>query len=216
MDRNVKIKICGLTRPEDIEAANSILPDYIGFVFWPKSKRNLSKEKAAQLKELLDERIQSVGVFVDADQGFICELVSCGIIDIVQLHGSEDEEYIQSLRKRLSTVQNDIQNDNNTKLTSIIKAFEMTKTDALEAAEKSTADYVMLDAGKGSGHTFDWSRLENFSRPYFLAGGLSCENISEVVSNITPYAVDVSSGVETDGVKDPEKMKQFVELCKPA
>ena len=195
---DAKIKICGLTRLEDIEAANALLPDYIGFVFWERSKRNVTKEQAKELKSSLDSRIKAVGVFVDAEIDFIADLVSCGIIDVAQLHGSEDEEYILQLRERLGGAE-------------IIKAFNINKIESFDEAEKSSADHIMIDSGKGSGIAFDWSKLERLKRPYFLAGGLSTENISEVLASIKPFAVDVSSGVETDGFKDRAKMKRFVE-----
>ncbi len=195
---DAKIKICGLTRLEDIEAANALLPDYIGFVFWERSKRNVSKEQAKELKSRLDSRIKAVGVFVDAEIDFIADLVSCGIIDVAQLHGSEDEDYISQLRGRIGGAE-------------IIKAFNINKIESFDEAEKSSADHIMIDSGKGSGIAFDWSKLERLKRPYFLAGGLSAENISEVLASIKPFAVDVSSGVETDGFKDRAKMKRFVE-----
>jgi len=195
---DAKIKICGLTRLEDIEAANALLPDYIGFVFWERSKRNVTKEQAKELKSRLDSRIKAVGVFVDAEIDFIADLVSCGIIDVAQLHGSEDEDYILQLRERLGGAE-------------IIKAFNINKIESFDEAEKSSADHIMIDSGKGSGITFDWSKLERLERPYFLAGGLSTENISDVLASIKPFAVDVSSGVETDGLKDSSKMKRFVE-----
>lgn len=193
-----KIKICGLSRIEDISVANQLLPDFIGFVFWDKSKRNVTKEQAADLKRYLDKKIRAVGVFVDADIDFIADFVSCGIIDVAQLHGSEDEDYISQLRKRIGGAE-------------IIKAFNINKIESFDEAEKSSADHIMIDSGKGSGITFDWSKLERLKRPYFLAGGLSAENISEVLASIKPFAVDVSSGVETDGLKDASKMKRFVE-----
>ena len=195
---DAKIKICGLTRLEDIEVANALLPDYIGFVFWERSKRNVTKEQARELKEKLDGRIKAVGVFVDAEIDFIADLVSCGIIDVAQLHGSEEEDYILQLRERLGGAE-------------IIKAFNINKIESFDEAEKSSADHIMIDSGKGSGIAFDWSKLERLERPYFLAGGLSTENISEVLASINPFAVDVSSGVETDGLKDASKMKRFVE-----
>ncbi len=195
---DAKIKICGLTRLEDIEVANALLPDYIGFVFWERSKRNVTKEQAKELKSRLDSRIKAVGVFVDAEIDFIADFVSCGIIDVAQLHGSEDEDYILQLRERLGGAE-------------IIKAFNINKVESFDEVEKSSADHIMIDSGKGSGITFDWSKLERLERPYFLAGGLSAENISDVLASIKPFAVDVSSGVETDGLKDASKMKRFVE-----
>ena len=199
-----KIKICGLSRIEDISVANQLLPDFIGFVFWDKSKRNVTKEQAADLKRYLDKKIRAVGVFVDADIDFIADLVSCGIIDVAQLHGSENEEYIKRLRDKIA-------NTSNINTCRIIKAFNINHMNSLDEAENSSADYIMLDSGKGSGVTFDWSMLSGLTRPYFLAGGLSPDNVGEVIKTLHPYAVDVSSGVEIDGVKDADKMRRFVE-----
>ena len=199
-----KIKICGLSRIEDISVANQLLPDFIGFVFWDKSKRNVTKEQAADLKRYLDKNIRAVGVFVDADIDFIADFVSCGIIDVAQLHGSENEEYIKRLRDKIA-------NTSNINTCRIIKAFNINHMNSLDEAENSSADYIMLDSGKGSGVTFDWSMLSGLTRPYFLAGGLCPDNVGEVIKTLHPYAVDVSSGVETDGVKDADKMRRFVE-----
>ena len=210
LNHNIKIKICGLTRNEDIEAVNELLPDYIGFVFWERSKRNVSKEKAAVLKKLLNPEIKAVGVFVDADIDFVAGLLNEGIIDIAQLHGNEDDAYIEKLRLRVSEM------SGGSKLTEIIKAFNIDRPEPFEEVENSKADHIMIDPGKGSGVTFDWSKLEGLERPYFLAGGLNPDNVQEVVRKIEPYAVDVSSGVETDGVKDAVKMKVFVEAVRTA
>jgi phosphoribosylanthranilate isomerase len=190
------IKICGLSRLEDIDVVNELLPDFIGFVFYEKSKRNVTKDVAKSLKEKLDSRIPAVGVFVDADPEFVISLLEEGIIDIAQLHGSEDEEYIQTIKTRTGR--------------NVIKAFVVKDDQSLEEAEKSSADYLLLDSGMGTGSTFDWSRLDKVTRPYFLAGGLGPENIDKALSEIKPYAVDVSSGVETDGVKDPAKIREFI------
>lgn len=190
------IKICGLSRPEDIEVVNELRPDFIGFVFYEKSKRNVTKEKAKSLKEKLDSRIPAVGVFVNADPEFVISLLEERIIDIAQLHGSEDEEYIQNIRAKTGR--------------KVIKAFVVNDAQSLEEAEKSSADYLLLDSGMGTGSTFDWSKLDEVTRPYFLAGGLGLDNIDKALSEIKPYAVDVSSGVETDGVKDPAKIHEFI------
>ncbi|MBR6403034.1 MAG: phosphoribosylanthranilate isomerase [Eubacterium sp.] len=196
------IKICGLSRLEDIDIANELLPEYIGFVFFEKSKRNVSKETARLLKQRLDKRIKAVGVFVDSDEDFICSLLDEGIIDIAQLHGSEDEDYIQRIKTRSGC--------------KVIKAFVVNDLETFKTAENSGADYILLDSGKGTGNTFDWSILEGVKRPYFLAGGLNCDNIERVMSDIRPYAVDVSSGVETDGIKDAEKIRRFVSAVRKA
>ncbi len=191
-----KIKICGLTRTEDIDAANTYLPDYIGFVFWPKSKRYVTKEKAKELRKSLNDDIKVVGVFVDEDVDKVAALLNEGVIDLAQLHGHEDEEYIDRLRS-LSDKE-------------IIKAFVIHSDKDIEVASRSTADYVLLDAGMGAGETFDWQLLKDFRRSFFLAGGLNASNVEEALMQLDPYAVDVSSGVETAGIKDEVKIEEFI------
>ena len=190
-----KIKMCGLSRIEDIEAANAIKPDYIGFVFAEISKRRVSALEASKLKSKLDPDIKAVGVFLDDKLDFVASMLNLGIVDVVQLHGSEDEEYIERVRQITSKP--------------IIKAFIIRSKEDVERAEKSTADYILLDGGKGEGKVFDWSLLKDIKRPYFLAGGLNPDNASDAVKALKPYAVDVSTGIETDGVKDREKMTAF-------
>lgn len=192
------IKLCGLTRPCDIDTVNKLKPEYIGFVFFAKSIRNISREQAAELKKKLDPAIQAVGVFVDPDLDFVEGMLRDGIIDGAQLHGKEDEAYISQLRSLAPG-----------KL--IIKAYKVRTTEDLALANASSADYVLLDSGTGSGETFDWSLIHGIERPYFLAGGLGPDNVARAVADLNPFAVDVSSGIETDGVKDPEKMSCFVE-----
>ena len=219
-----KVKICGLSRPEDIAVVNELHPDYIGFVFADFSHRYVDKETAVILKSQLDPGIQAVGVFVNEDVHFVAELMNEGIIDIAQLHGSEDKDYIAELRSLLkdSAVNkatddtttdgsNDVASDTAIK---IIRAFNINKISSMEEIEESTADLVLVDSGTGSGETFDWSSLAEIKRPYLLAGGLSPDNIAEAVEALHPYGVDVSSGVETDKLKDPEKMRRFVELVR--
>ena len=193
-----KIKFCGLKRIEDIKCANDLKPDFIGFVFAPKSKRFVDADTARELKNLLDTKIKAVGVFVDEDINVVTKLLKDGIIDIAQLHGSEDEEYIKSLRAICDKP--------------IIKAFTIVSKDDIKKANESTADYILLDSGKGSGETFDWDLIKEVNRPYFLAGGLDCDNVENALSSLTPYAVDVSSGIETDGFKDFDKMCRFAQL----
>ena len=191
-----KIKLCGLSRKCDIEWVNALRPEYIGFVFWSKSKRNVPPEKAKELKDLLSPDIKAVGVFVDEPIENVAELLNDNIIDIAQLHGGEDEEYIKKLRTLSGKP--------------IIKAFLLKSEIDAERAEKSTADYILVDSGTGTGKSFDWELLKNIRRPYFLAGGLCCENISQAIETLHPYAVDVSSGIETNGCKDKNKMAAFV------
>ena len=192
-----KIKLCGLTRPGDIAAANALQPEYIGFVFAPKSRRYVSREMAAALKAQLSPGIQAVGVFVNEAPETVAGLLNAGIIDIAQLHGQEDAAYIARLRGLTARP--------------LWQAFRMTDAASLAKAEKSPADLVLLDSGAGgTGTTFDWTLLEKFDRPYFLAGGLGPDNAADAVRQLHPYAVDVSSGIETAGKKDSAKMAAFV------
>ncbi len=194
----MKIKICGLTRPEDIEAVNRIRPDFIGFVFWERSRRFVTAEQAALLKKDLDPGIRAVGVFVDAPCGEVIALLERGVIDIAQLHGEESEEdirYIQAMTHRL-----------------VIKAVRVKSRYDVEAWLDSGADWLLFDSGMGSGITFDWRLLAGVDREYFLAGGLTPENLRELPEFLHPYAVDLSSGVETDGYKDPQKIQKVKEL----
>ena len=196
----VKIKICGLKRLEDIEIVNKYKPDYIGFVF-ADSKRKVSHELAGQLKDHLNPEIVSVGVFVDADPEEIIELFKNGVIDMAQLHGSEDEEYITGLK-----------NKTNQKL-KIIKAIEMSEEVDLDIYENTQADFLLLDGGKGSGKTFDWRLIrKNLKKEFFLAGGLDVSNIRQAIEEFKPYAVDLSSSLETDDYKDENKIKEIMEV----
>ena len=211
----------------DIETANNLKPDYVGFGFAPKSRRYITPEKAAELKKALDPSIQAVGVFVDEDTDAIARLLEKGVIDLAQLHGDENEADIRKLKKRTGKP--------------VIRAFQLKKACArksmaetiqaaesqteedlgylptavtLTVAENSCADHVLLDSGAGSGKAIDWSVLESFNRPFFLAGGLDPENVTEAIRKLHPYAVDVSSGIETDGVKDTKKMEAFVRVVR--
>lgn len=191
----IKIKMCGLRRENDIEYANKLMPEYIGYVFAEKSKRYITPEKAGKLTEILDRKIIPVGVFVNSSVMDVINLVRSGTIKIAQLHGNESNEYISALQSENITV---------------IKAFIIKSESDIELANSSSADYVLLDAGMGDGKTFDYSLLENTKRSYFLAGGLNPENILNAVE-LNPYAVDVSSGIETNGFKDFIKMKKFTD-----
>ncbi len=191
-----KIKLCGLTRPCDIECVNELLPEYIGFVFAPKSRRYISPEKAEVLREHLDDRITPVGVFVDEKIEVIADLIKRKIIDIVQLHGNESEKYITGLRRVIDCP--------------VIKAFRIESEADIVSANNSSADYVLLDSGGGTGKVFDHLLLKDIARPYFLAGGLTPENVETAVKQLKSFAVDVSSSLETDGFKDKIKMTAFV------
>ncbi|WP_296883243.1 phosphoribosylanthranilate isomerase [uncultured Methanobrevibacter sp.] len=196
----VKIKICGLRRLEDIEIVNKYKPDYIGFVF-ADSKRKVSHELAAEMKSNLREDIISVGVFVDADESEILELYEMGVIEIAQLHGSESEDYINYLKE-----------NTNDKL-KIIKAIEMSEDEDLSGYADSSADYLLFDSGKGSGKTFDWRLIRtDLKKEFFLAGGINSQNVKKAIGEFNPYAVDLSSSVETDDYKDEDKIKEIMEV----
>lgn len=191
-----KIKMCGLTRPEDIQAANEIMPEYIGFVFAAKSSRYVSPETARGLKRLLSPEILAAGVFVREAPEVIVGLLNAGVIDMAQLHGGEPEEEIRRLRELTEKP--------------VIKAFRIESGRDIELAQASSADYVLLDSGSGgTGTAFDWNLIQHAERPYFLAGGLTPENAARAVDLLHPYGVDVSSGIETDGKKDKRKMAAF-------
>ena len=196
----MEIKLCGLTREEDIKNANELLPEYIGFVFANKSKRYISPENALKLKQKLLPRIKAVGVFVDEDVKTIADYLNRGIIDMAQLHGSEDEAYIKRFRVLTDKP--------------IIKAFKIKSRDDLHGVQESSADYILLDSGTGSGSVFDWDLIKSIERQYFLAGGLNPQNVEEAIRTLRPFAIDVSSGIETDGHKDPVKMKEFVNTAR--
>lgn len=191
-----KIKLCGITRLCDIEVANELKPEYIGFVFAKKSKRYVAPEVAEQLKRKLSNKIQAVGVFVDESVQQVAKLLREHVIDLAQLHGSEDDDYIRMLRELTNQP--------------IIKAFRINEESDLDAIEACSADYVLLDSGAGCGEIFEWSLIKNIKRPFFLAGGLHTDNVKTAVQEIHPFAVDVSSGIETNGFKDEEKIRAFV------
>lgn len=191
-----KIKLCGLTRPEDITAANVLEPDFVGFVFAPKSRRYVTGEQAGTLRKQLSPTIQAVGVFVDEEPERVAALLEAGIIDLAQLHGREDECYLERLRALTEKP--------------IIQAFPIKTPKDLERAQASSADNILLDSGAGTGIPFDWTLLKNFRRPYFLAGGLGPDNVAQSIESLHPWGVDVSSGIETGGVKDFHKMAAFV------
>ena len=206
--RRLRINICGLSRIEDICYANEARPDYAGFVF-ARSRRRVSAEKARELRERLDPAITAVGVFVDAEIAEIAALVDGGVIDMAQLHGNETATYIMRLREVCGA--------------DIIKAVRIGEglslsEHALLQKEAYGADYLLLDSGAGSGKPFDWRLVErtaaghSFADSFFLAGGINTANIRAAAA-LRPFALDVSSGAETDGVKVREKMMALVEAC---
>jgi len=196
-----KVKICGLSRAEDIAAVNRVLPDYIGFVF-AHSRRRVEAKTAAGLKESLDPRIKAVGVFVNEEISAVAELHRNGIIEIVQLHGDEDDDYIRRLKDTCGC--------------QVIKAVGV--SEALPMLP-TAPDYLLFDTLSeqrgGVGRAFDWNVLQGYcGLPYFLAGGLTAHNVVDSIPLLKPFCVDVSSGVETGGIKDAEKIEMFVSLVR--
>jgi len=208
----MRIKICGLFRDEDIDYANESQVNYAGFVF-AKSPREVSPPLAQYLRFRLADGIIPVGVFVNAPIAFVTELYHNGVISIAQLHGDEDESYITQLKRASKT---------NIRQTSIppikvIKTVLFGDTSFGSQIRKlaHAADYFLIDSGAGSGKTFDWNKLGSVKipRPWFLAGGINIKNIRQAME-LNPLAIDVSSGAETDGVKDRKKILELVETIR--
>ena len=202
----LKIKICGLSRVEDIQMVNELLPDYIGFVF-ANSKRQVSPKQAGELKKLLRPEIKAVGVFVNSPLEQVVALVQEGVIDMVQLHGDEDAAYCQQLRQKIKVP--------------VIKAIRLRDEAVLENLDCFPCDYLLFDTyvvGQygGSGKLGRLSLLNGrkFGKPYFLAGGMTAQNVQEALRQVDAYAVDVSGGVETDGMKDARKVAAFIQAVR--
>ncbi len=211
----MKIKICGLFRQEDILAVNEALPDYVGFVF-AKSRRQVTKEMAQSLKKNLDPAIQVVGVFVDAPIEEIVELKKQHIIDVIQLHGNENQQYIRNLKSKTGC--------------EIIKAVSVKTWEDIKKAQILDADFLLLDQGPGgTGRNFSWDIVTQWQtggkgqprekthpreKPFFLAGGVDADNLSQAMKVGSPYGIDVSSGVETNGLKDKDKILEIVRSVK--
>lgn len=197
------VKICGLSRAQDIAAANEASPDFIGFVFVPQSRRCVSIERALRLRAALSPSIRVVGVFQDSPIDEAVSAILSRAVDIAQLHGDEDDSYIAELRERTGA--------------KIIRAFRPKDAQDALLAAASNADDIMLDAGAGDGILLDPSIAAAVTtRRYFLAGGLTPLNVRSAIDLLHPYAVDVSSGVETDGAKDAEKIRAFVDAVRSA
>lgn len=197
-----RIKICGLQRPEDIEAVNEARPDYCGFIVeFPRSRRSIDRQTLRELVQGLREEIVPVGVFVDAPKELVANLLEEGTIQMAQLHGQESQEYIRELKKMTEKP--------------LIQAFSIKSKEDVERAQESRADYILLDQGSGgTGKTFDWALVGEIGRPYFLAGGLGVENLREAIGMLHPWAVDLSSSLEIDGSKDAGRIRQAVEIVR--
>ena len=195
------IKLCGMMRPEDITVCNRLHPDYAGFVFWDRSKRCVSVNTARALIADLDEGIVPAGVFRNQSLSEVISAADTGI-RMIQLHGSEDQGFIDLVKEQTGLP--------------VIKAFTVTDEESITESLRISSDHIMYDSGAGSGVKSDWSLLRNIQTPYFLAGGLDAGNVEEAIKELHPYAVDVSSGIETDGRKDPAKMEAFTEAVRRA
>ncbi len=197
-----KIKICGLTRPCDIDFINEAKPDFCGFILgFPKSRRCISVSTLYALRKRLDASIKPVGVFVDAPMELILPLAADGTLAAIQLHGHETKDYVLQLKEKTSVP--------------ILQAFSVTDRESLNTALASPADMILLDNGAGgTGNIFDWSVLKGLTRPYILAGGLGPDNLKSAILTLNPWGVDMSSGVETDGVKDHEKILKAVQIAR--
>lgn len=211
-----KIKLCGMMKPYDIEYANRVKPDFVGFIF-ANTRRKISSAQAKQFREALDAEIPAVGVFVNEDISVITSLVQNGCIDLIQLHGEEDADYIRRLREVCDVP--------------VIKAVKVQTVEQIRQAAALPVDYLLLDTYRkgvlgGTGEAFDWELLreakaaagdtaegELFGKPYFLAGGLHAGNLREAAA-LGSYGLDVSSGIETDGSKDFTKMVEVMELLR--
>ena len=199
-----QIKICGLTREEDIAAVNRWRPDYIGLVF-AESRRRVRPEQARRLKAGLDARIKAVGVFTNAPGPFIVDLCEQGIIDLVQLHGDENEAFIQSLKQRITCP--------------VIKAVRVQTREQILQAQEMPCDLLLLDTYQegqygGSGRTFDRKLIPALQKQFFLAGGLEAGNIEQALRECQPFGIDISSGVETEGLKDEAKIRQIIAIIR--
>lgn len=190
-----KLKFCGNTDVSTLSVINRIKPDYIGFIMTKRFWRCISPENLLKFRDGLSSEILTVGVFVDEPLEYVLDAMAKNCLDIAQLHGSEDAEYINRVQDMSKKP--------------VIKAFKVGTPEDVAAAAASPAEYVLLDSGTGTGRAFDWGLIKNLGRKYFLAGGLTPETVADAVKRLKPYAVDVSSGIETDRAKDPEKMLKF-------
>ncbi len=201
-----KIKICGLRRLEDIRCVNECKPDYIGFNFYPKSKRYLPLDEAIELRKQLDSNIIPVGVFVNEKLSEVVRAVESGAVEMVQLHGNESMEYLKELRAQIGEQR-------------MIRAIRVARSADLKGCEEIPVGMLLFDTQSpqygGTGKTFDWNLISNIQKPFFLAGGLNEENIDAAIRGVHPFGVDVCSGVEgEDGKKDYDKVMFIVNKVK--
>lgn len=201
----IAVKLCGMRRPQDIEYANECRPDYVGFILTDGFKRTVSKEDFLALEKGLDKDIKRVGVFVNERSHNILELAEH--LDVIQLHGNETEDYIKALRKDFSG--------------EIWKAVRAKSPEDIESYKWNHIDKLLIDSFSedsvgGTGKRIDTEIVKSakIEKPFFIAGGITAENIAEIVRDTKPYGVDISSGIETDGFKDLKKMKKIMEILR--
>jgi phosphoribosylanthranilate isomerase len=201
-----RVKICGVRTPEEARAVAEAGADAVGFVFWPQSRRYVVPEEAARIAQVLPPFVVRVGVFVNEPPEWVEEVAARVGLDAVQLHGDEPPEACARIRRR------------------VIKAIRVRDGDSLRTAAGYPVSALLLDAYVpgtygGTGRTFDWSLVESIRHlglPLILSGGLTPENVAEAIRRVRPYGVDASSGVETHGRKDPEKIRAFVAAVRRA
>lgn len=204
---SVKLKFCGIRRNEDVDFANETRPDYIGFIFYEKSKRFISPELAKQLKARLDKGIKTVGVFVNMPAERLAEFSAAA--DIFQLHGDESKEYADKVRSMFPEKE-------------IWKAVRLRSFSDIERAAETNADKYVLDAFSedygGTGKRIDKELLneavKRLDKPVFIAGGIGADNICETIRSFMPFGIDLSSSIETDGFKDLSKMMNITEILR--
>lgn len=197
-----RIKICGISRECDVDFINEAKPDYVGFIFADGSRRKICSSTASGYRARLDPFIQTVGVFMGAPISTVTSLLLDGVIDMAQLHGNESEEYIRTLKALTGAP--------------VIKALRFENFEQIKGYESSSADYLLLDHGSGgTGIAFDWSEIGELKKSFFLAGGVTLSNIDEAMK-IDSYCIDISSGAETDGRKDREKIIALVNKVRGA
>ncbi len=197
-----KLKICGLTCEADVAAVNEVKPDFAGFVIEvPGRRRSITVEQTKVLVKGLNKDTLPIGVFVDAPPELPISLLRDGTLWAAQLHGNEDEEYIEKIQNMTGK--------------HVIKAFSIKTPEDVKRALKSPAHYILLDQGiGGTGEAFDWNLVPPVKRPFFLAGGLAPENLRAAIAALHPWAVDISSSLETNGKKDPEKIHRLFRMLR--
>lgn len=197
---DVKIKLCGIRTANDVHLINEAQPDFCGFIVeFPKSFRSVSESELRNLAAQVSPEINKVGVFVNAPQDLVIRLLQENVIDLAQLHGQEDNIYIEEIKSKTGK--------------QVIKAFSIKTKEDVQKALESPADYILLDqGGGGTGQTFDWSLIPPINRPWFLAGGLNTDNLHTAIEDLHPWGIDLSSSLETNKKKDPAKIKRIMEL----